>query len=156
MEYCEQCERSFKSVQGLLGHNRMKHNGSTPEDSVENRPSNEPQLLEQIQWQLERIEELEKVSSLVDQMKAAAIEDHKHGMSDPECPGCITIVRESLNAAEQKGVARMVAYYEAIPRVTAQRVQWEEIKAHISSDEEREQLRAAIESDEKYLAVVAR
>lgn len=31
MNYCEHCRREFKSVQGLLGHNRMKHNSSTVE-----------------------------------------------------------------------------------------------------------------------------
>jgi len=28
MHYCEQCQRSFKTVQGLLGHQRMAHNSS--------------------------------------------------------------------------------------------------------------------------------
>ncbi len=31
MNYCEYCKREFKSIQGLLGHNRMKHNSSTAE-----------------------------------------------------------------------------------------------------------------------------
>ena len=31
MNYCGYCQREFKSVQGLLGHNRMKHNSSTVE-----------------------------------------------------------------------------------------------------------------------------
>ena len=33
MNYCEYCKREFKSIQGLLGHNRMKHNSSTVEYS---------------------------------------------------------------------------------------------------------------------------
>jgi len=28
MHYCEHCQRSFKTVQGLLGHQRMTHNSS--------------------------------------------------------------------------------------------------------------------------------
>jgi len=28
MHYCEHCQRSFKTIQGLLGHQRMAHNSS--------------------------------------------------------------------------------------------------------------------------------
>jgi len=31
MHYCEHCQRSFKTVQGLLGHQRMAHNSSSGE-----------------------------------------------------------------------------------------------------------------------------
>jgi len=31
MHYCEHCHRSFKTVQGLLGHQRMAHNSSSGE-----------------------------------------------------------------------------------------------------------------------------
>ena len=34
MNYCEYCRREFKSIQGLLGHNRMKHNSSTDDSSI--------------------------------------------------------------------------------------------------------------------------
>jgi len=128
MHYCEHCDRPFKSVQGLLGHNRFKHNANNGQHSSDYRPNNEPELLEQLQWQLNRLEELEGASSIIDQLKAAAIEEHKHGMSDPECPGCITIVRNSLADAEQKGVDRTVAFYEAIPGIKNLREHWQEKK----------------------------
>ena len=31
MHYCEHCQRSFKTVQGLLGHQRMAHNSGSGE-----------------------------------------------------------------------------------------------------------------------------
>ena len=60
-------------------------------------------------------------------MKAAAIEEaHNHGMSDPECAGCIEVVRESLNTVEQKARDETAAYYERIPGVTKLRELWED------------------------------
>ena len=76
-----------------------------------------------------RLEDLEQASSLIDRVKAAAIEDHSHGMSDPECPGCIEAVRQSLNIAEQNGRDEMAAYYEDIPGVTQLRETWEQLQA---------------------------
>ncbi len=81
-------------------------------------------------------EELERASSLIDQVKAAAIENHSHGMSDPECPGCIQVVRETLNAAEQKGVDKTVAYYHNIPGVKSLWETWEQVKAEHQDEEE--------------------
>jgi len=31
MHYCEHCQRNFKTVQGLLGHQRMAHNSDSGE-----------------------------------------------------------------------------------------------------------------------------
>ena len=60
-------------------------------------------------------------------MKAAAIEEaHNHGMSDPECPGCIEVVSETLRAVEQKGIDKTVTYYEGIPGVPKLREIWED------------------------------
>ncbi len=148
MEYCEHCERSFKTVQGLLGHYRMKHTASTAQNRAEDRPSNgqhraedrpgnERELLQDVREQLARLEELERASSLIDKVKVAAIEDHKHGMSDPECPRCIEVVRESLIAVEQKGVDKTVAYYDNIPGVKLLRETWEELEAERQAPEER-------------------
>jgi len=118
MHYCENCEQSFKTAQGLSGHHRMKHSANSGQNSPENRPSNEQALLQDIQEQLGRLEELERASTLIDQVKAAAIDEvHKHGMSDPECPGCLEVVRKSLNAVEQNARDETTAYYEAIPGV---------------------------------------
>ena len=44
--YCDYCQREFKSIQGLLGHNRMKHNSSTAEYSHPNTASTEPSAAE--------------------------------------------------------------------------------------------------------------
>jgi len=127
MHYCENCEQSFKTAQGLSGHQRMKHSTSTGEYRAENRPSNEKELLQDIQEQLGRLEELERASTLIDQVKSAAIDEvHKHGMSDPECPGCLEVVRQSLNAVERNARA---AFYEEIPGVTQLRETWERLKA---------------------------
>ena len=126
MEYCEHCEQTFKTVQGLSGHHRMKHNASTAQYKAEYRPNNERELLQRMQTQLDRLEELELTSSLINQMRAAAIEVHSHGMSDPECPGCIELVRETLNTAAGKAKAETIAYYEEIPGVKNLREAWEE------------------------------
>jgi len=126
MHYCEHCDRSFKSVQGLLGHHRFKHNPNNGQHSSDYRANNEEELLEHIKWQLARLEEIEGASSIIEQLKAAAIEEHRHGMSDPECPGCITIVRDSLADAEKKGVERTVAEYESIPGIKNLWEAWEE------------------------------
>lgn len=138
MEYCEYCERTFKTVQGLAGHHRMKHDASNGQYRAEYRPSAEQRqerlleqfeerLLEEIQPQLERIE---RAALLIEQVKRIAVEDHRHGMSDPECPGCIELVSETLRAAEQKGVDKTVAYYEGIPGVTKLREMQEHNKAN--------------------------
>jgi len=130
MHYCENCQQAFKTAQGLSGHQRMKHNASTDEYRAEFRPSNEQALLVDIQEQLGRLEELERASTLIDQVKAAAIDEvHKHGMSDPECPGCIEVVRKTLNAVEQKARDETTAYYEAIPGVTQLRETWQRLQA---------------------------
>jgi len=39
MHNCEYCDRGFKTIQGLLGHQRMKHSASTAQHSGEYRPS---------------------------------------------------------------------------------------------------------------------
>jgi len=130
MHYCKNCEQSFKTAQGLSGHQRMKHSTSTGEYRAEFRPSNEQALLVDIQEQLGRLEELERASTLIDQVKAAAIDEvHKHGMSDPECPGCMEVVRRSLNTVEQNARDEMAAFYEEIPGVTQLRETWERLKA---------------------------
>ena len=68
------------------------------------------------------MEELERASSLIDRVKA---EYHTHGMSDPECPGCIGLVHQSLVDAEQKGRDEMAAYYDSVPGVKNAREIWE-------------------------------
>lgn len=40
--YCDYCQQEFKSIQGLLGHNRMKHNSNAAEYSHSNTASTEP------------------------------------------------------------------------------------------------------------------
>jgi len=144
MEYCEHCNQPFKTVQGLSGHNRMKHSASNGQNSSEQRPSNgqnsseqlqerlvqefEERLLEEIQPQLERIERAAFL--LIEQVQAAAIEAHRHGVADPDCPGCIEVVSRSLNDAEQQGVAKTVSYYEEIPGVKEQVELYETVKAN--------------------------
>ena len=130
MENCEHCGQPFKTAQGLSGHYRMKHNTSTDQYRAEYRPTNERELLQNVQEQLGRLEELEQASALIDKLKAAAIEEvHKHGMSDPECPGCIEVVRQTLNTVEQKARDEIAAFYEEIPGVTQLRETWERLKA---------------------------
>ena len=72
------------------------------------------------------MEELERASSLIDQVKAAAIEEHKHGMSDPNCPGCNAEVQKSLDAAQLE----IVNYYAGIPGVKKLQEIWEEQQAY--------------------------
>ena len=138
MATCDICGNGFKNNSGLSGHKQLVHRSESGETSALGiassrllKPSEQrlleqfgERLLEQIQPQLERIE---RASSLIiDQVKVAAIEEvHKHGMSDPECPGCIEVVRESLENERKK----VVAYYEAIPGVTQLREIWEEQQA---------------------------
>ncbi len=96
MEYCEHCERTFKTVQGLLGHNRMKHNVGNGQTSGEDGsfeelfgpPENEAQLLRQIQEQLGRLEG-----------KANEANKHIHG-GDGNCAKC----HELLHAIRQRGI----------------------------------------------------
>ncbi len=96
MEYCEHCDRSFKTVQGLLGHLRMKHddgNGqnSGEDDSIEDLVGlreNGAQLLRQIQEQLGRLEG-----------KANEANKHTHG-GDGNCTKC----HELLHAIRQRGI----------------------------------------------------
>jgi len=135
MYACEICDREFKNGAGLAGHNQLKHGSersgqrlsmSVLERSSERSESGEKvqeRLLEQIQEQLERLEEKERADSLIDQVR---VEGHHHGMSDPECPGCIEVVSETLRAARQKGIDETVAYYEAIPGVKNLRQAYEE------------------------------
>jgi len=132
MATCEVCGNEFKNNSGLSGHKQLMHRSESAEtsglDRSEERLSkrSERLLLEQIHWQLERLEEIEGASTIIDQLKAAAIEEHKHGMSDPQCPGCNTIVRNSLADAEKKGADKIVAYYEAIPGVEHLRKEYED------------------------------
>jgi len=40
MHNCEYCDQSFKTIQGLLGHQRMKHNASTAQNSQSSADQN--------------------------------------------------------------------------------------------------------------------
>ena len=148
MATCDICGNEFKNNSGLSGHKQLAHrlesaDGSALDRSGERflKPSEqrllnlfEDRLLEQIQPELER---LERAASVIDQVKAAAIENHKHGMSNPECHGCIEVVRRSLASAEQKGVDKTVAYYDNIPGVKGLRETWEQVKEERENSEER-------------------
>jgi len=95
MEYCEHCDRPFKTVQGLLGHLRMKHNVDDGENSAEfGRDIEEPpkmqEVLEEIRTQLEDLEAL---------ANAAANPDHRHG-GDGNCTKC----HELLHSIRQRGI----------------------------------------------------
>jgi len=151
MATCDICGNEFKNNSGLSGHKQLAHRFESADGSaLERSPERfvkrsdqrlvqqfEERLLEQIQLQLDRLEELERASTLIDQVKAAAIEEvHKHGMSDPECPGCLEVVRKSLNAVEQKARDETTAYYEAIPGVTQLRETWQRLKAEGKDPEE--------------------
>jgi len=144
MATCAICGNEFKNNSGLSGHKQLAHRSESAQASGLERsperfakPSEQLQerLLEQIQEQLERLEALEVASSVIDKMRAAAIESHKHGMSDPECPGCIDVVGDSLAAAEKKGVDKTVAYYESIPGVKKLKETWESLKAEANPAE---------------------
>jgi len=145
MATCDICGNEFRNNSGLSGHKQLAHRSESAYSSAAERSGErlskrseqfQERLLEQIREQLERLEELERASSLIDKVKAAAIENHKHGMSDPECPGCIDVVRQSLASAEQKGVDKTVAYYDNIPGVKGLRETWEELKAERQDPEE--------------------
>jgi len=142
MATCDICGNEFKNNSGLSGHKQLAHRSesgvpSALDRSPERSPKRSEQLLlEQIQWQLERLEELEGASSLIDRMKVLAVEEHKHGMSDPECPGCILLVSETLRVAEQKGAEEMARRYEAIPGVTKLREIHEQVVAEGKNREE--------------------
>ena len=74
MEYCEHCDRPFKTVQGLLGHLRMKHDVGNGENTAEfgrniEEPPGMQEVLEEIQRQLGDLEALANV---------AANPDHRH------------------------------------------------------------------------------
>ena len=128
MATCEICGNEFKNNSGLSGHKQLVHRSESGETSALERsperflkPSEqrlldlfEDRLLEQIQPQLER---LERAALLVEQVKAAAVEEHKHGMSDGGCPRCIEVVHETLNTAEQKGMQEGARSMLSIPGV---------------------------------------
>jgi len=57
MHYCEHCQRSFKTVQGLLGHQRMAHNSGSgePMQSVAVMKTSVEERLERIEGLLWRM-----------------------------------------------------------------------------------------------------
>jgi len=149
MATCDICGNEFKNNSGMSGHKQLAHrfesaDGSALERSPERFTKRsdqlqerlvqqfEERLLEQIQPQLERIE---RAALLIEEVKRVAAEDHRHGMSDPECPGCIEVVTDTLRAAEQKGIDRTVAYYEEIPGVKQLRETWERLQAEAEDTE---------------------
>jgi len=61
MHYCEHCQRSFKTVQGLLGHQRMAHNSGSGE------PMQSVAVMKTMSGCVE--ERLERIEGLLWQMK---------------------------------------------------------------------------------------
>jgi len=57
MHYCEHCQRSFKTIQGLLGHQRMAHNSGSgePMQSVAVMKTSVEERLERIEGLLWRM-----------------------------------------------------------------------------------------------------
>ena len=68
----------------------------------------------------------EAVTEALIKDRAALAQEHKHGMSDPECPGCSAVVEESLDGARKE----IVTYYAGIPGVTKLTEIWEEQQAY--------------------------
>ena len=120
MQYCEYCERAFKTVQGLLGHYRMKHNVSNGQYSAEYRPSTEERA-EMGSGERRPSEERHLLESILDRLDEllAKQAEHHHGMADPHCPGCNEVVRQSLQKIRDEyestpGVKRLVEMREQL------------------------------------------
>jgi len=144
MATCDICGNEFRNNSGLSGHKQLAHRSESAYSSaLERSPERstkrseqlqerlvqefEERLLEQIQPQLDRIEQ---AALLIEQVRSSAIEAHKHGMSDPHCPGCNEVVRRSLNAAKQEGIDETTKYFEGIPGVKQLVETYERIKAN--------------------------
>ena len=102
--YCPECDKDFKSLTGLNGHNQWKHN-KVPEHLVSNSPTGKTnEMLEQLS---EQIEDLQKEVRILrtgnngngngnSQQKYACQncwDEGKHQLLSPnaeECPSCQT------------------------------------------------------------------
>ena len=142
MVICQLCGKAFKTGGGLAGHHQWKHAEQAAQQlqqvvqqpqqvaqyAAQQHPKQVVQLAEEDRTkQLEELlgsiferldEQLGCIIELLDErlgphgerVKLAA---HRHGMSDPECTGCIEVVRQSLNTVEQN----IREEYEATPGV---------------------------------------
>jgi len=154
MATCDICGNEFRNNSGLSGHKQLAHrlesayssaSSSALERSTERFAKRsealedrlvqqfEERLMDQIQPQLDRIE---RAASLIEQVKRTVVEEHRHGMSDPECAGCIELVSETLRDERQKGIDETVAYYEAIPGVKHLRETYQQLLAAGKDPEE--------------------
>jgi len=113
MNYCQDCGRSFKTVQGLLGHRRMVH-GMSDTSEVVAAPVAAPvhqqvALEESVRASTERLDRIEVKLDEIVMMPPSLGEPHDH----TTCQTC----KHHENAVYES----VVAHYEQIPGVTEAR-----------------------------------
>jgi len=97
MHNCEYCDRGFKTIQGLLGHQRMKHSGSAGPSAAERSVEYSPSAAQNSQFNTDQ----HSGSTAQNRVVLAASEDHSHESS---CSGCQQMAQETYGQGRVAGI----------------------------------------------------
>ena len=160
MATCDICGNEFRNNSGLSGHKQLAHRLESAYPSADGSalsalrsasPSASERFTERStersadRWEalLETLNMIHTdIAALAESVEELVKPHGTHGMVDPHCADCNGVVRESLAVAFKQGADERDRYYESVPGVKGLAENYEVLKA-------------AIESDEKYLAVVS-